>query len=44
MSKSYWAEKDEKVSPYSPTLMYSRPCPPAENEKEKDQEENVVVT
>ena len=23
MSKSYWAVKDKKVSPYSPTLMYS---------------------
>ena len=44
MSKSYWAEKDKKVSPYTPTLMYSGPCPPAENEKEEEQEENVVVT
>ena len=40
----YWAEKDKKVSPYSPTLMYSGPCPPAENEKEEEQEENVMVT
>jgi len=34
MSKSYWVEKDKKVSPHNPTLMYSEPWPPAENEKE----------
>ena len=43
MSKRYWVEKDKKVNPHSPTLMYSTPWPPGENEKE-EQEENVVVT
>jgi len=43
MSKSYWVEKDKKVSPHSPTLMYSTPWPPEQTEKEQ-QEENVVVT
>ena len=28
MSKSYWVEKDKKVNPHSPTLMYSEPWPP----------------
>ena len=41
MSKSYWVEKDKKASPHSPTLMYSAPWPPEENEKEEH--ENVVV-
>jgi len=36
MSKGYWVENDKKVNPHSPTLMYSGPCPPAENEKEEE--------
>ena len=35
MSKSYWAEKDKKESPHSPTLMYSGPWFPEENGKEE---------
>ena len=41
MSKSYWVEKDKKVNPHSPPLMYLAPWPPSEKEEE---EENVVVT
>ena len=43
-SKSYWVEKDKKLNPHSPTLMNSGPGPLAENEKEEEQEQNVVVT
>jgi len=43
MSKSYWVEKDKKVNPHSPPLMYLAPWPPSEKE-EKEEEENVVVT
>ena len=41
MSKEYWVEKDKKRNPHSPTLLYSEPWPPKEEEEEK---ENVVVT
>ena len=36
MSKSYLVEKDKKVSPPSPTLMYSTPWPPEETKKKKN--------
>jgi len=44
MSESYWVEKDKKLNPHSPTLMYSEPWPSEENEKEEEQKENAVVT
>ena len=41
MFKSYCVEKHKGASPHSPTLMYSAPWPPEENEKEEHK--NVVV-
>ena len=44
MSKGYRVEKDKKVNHHSPTLMYSAPWTPKENEKEQEQENVVVVS